>query len=64
MGFNFEYTHPYLDGIDNPRNRTFQAACFNTRKLSPVFRGGTGVDDTPIWVDRVGIKANVTEVMN
>ncbi|KAG8386071.1 hypothetical protein BUALT_Bualt03G0110800 [Buddleja alternifolia] len=62
IGFNFEYTHPYLDGVDDPRNRTFHATCFNSRKLSPVFRGGPGVDDqSSIWVDRGGIKATITE---
>ncbi|GFQ04988.1 protein toc75-3 chloroplastic [Phtheirospermum japonicum] len=61
IDFNFDYTHPYLDGIDNRRNRTFRATCFNTRKLSPVFRGATGADDIPIWVDRKGIKATITE---
>ncbi|GFQ00898.1 protein toc75-3 chloroplastic [Phtheirospermum japonicum] len=61
IDFNFDYTHPYLDGVDNPRNRTFRATSFNTRKLSPVFRGATGADDIPIWVDRKGIKATITE---
>ncbi|KAK6160578.1 hypothetical protein DH2020_003959 [Rehmannia glutinosa] len=61
VDFNFEYTHPYIDGLDNPRNRTFQTTCFNTRKLSPVFRGGPGVDDIPIWIDRKGVKATITE---
>lgn len=55
--------HPYLDGVYNPRNRTLRASCFNSRKLSPVFTGGPGVDEVPpIWVDRAGIKANITEV--
>ncbi|CAA0806804.1 Protein TOC75-3- chloroplastic [Striga hermonthica] len=62
VDFKFEYTHPYLDGIDNPRNRKFQAVCFNSRKLSPVFRGGPHSIDIPIWVDRQGIKATITEV--
>lgn len=61
-GFNIEYKHPYLDGIDNPMNRTLDVVCFNSRKLSPVFRGGAGVNDSPIWVDRVGAKATITEV--
>lgn len=58
-----EYVHPYLDGIDDPRNRTFRASCFNSRKLSAVFTGGVGVDEVPaVWVDRAGLKANITEV--
>ncbi|XP_059626577.1 protein TOC75-3, chloroplastic-like isoform X2 [Cornus florida] len=62
LGFKFEYVHPYLDGVYNPRNRTFRASCFNSRKLSPVFIGGPEVDEVPpIWVDRSGVKANITE---
>ncbi|KAL3628410.1 hypothetical protein CASFOL_027456 [Castilleja foliolosa] len=61
IDFNFDYAHPYLDGIDNPRNRTFRATCFSTKKLSPVFRGATGAGETPIWVDRKGVKATITE---
>ncbi|GLT77341.1 hypothetical protein SLA2020_489390 [Shorea laevis] len=62
LAFKLEYVHPYLDGVSNPRNRTFRTSCFNSRKLSPVFTGGPGVDEVPpIWVDRAGIKANVTE---
>jgi hypothetical protein len=57
-----EYAHPYLDGVDNPRNRTLHVSCFNSRKLSPVFTGGPGLDEVPpIWVDRGGVKANITE---
>ncbi|KAI3939582.1 hypothetical protein MKX01_038537, partial [Papaver californicum] len=60
--FKFEYVHPYLDGVKDPRNRTFRLSCFNSRKLSPVFKGGTWVDEVPpIWVDRAGLKANITE---
>lgn len=56
--------HPYLDGVYNPRNRTLRVSCFNSRKLSPVFTGGPGVDEVPpIWVDRAGVKANITEVI-
>lgn len=63
LAFKLEYVHPYWDGIYNPRNRTFRASCFNSRKLSPVFTGGPGVDEVPpIWVDRAGFKANLTEV--
>lgn len=52
-----------MDGVSNPRNRTFRASCFNSRKLSPVFTGGPGVDEVPpVWIDRVGFKANITEV--
>ncbi|PPD67401.1 hypothetical protein GOBAR_DD35716 [Gossypium barbadense] len=62
LAFKLEYVHPYLDGVYNPRNRTFRASCFNSRKLSPVFTGGPGVDEVPpIWVDRAGVKANITE---
>ncbi|KDP42219.1 hypothetical protein JCGZ_02949 [Jatropha curcas] len=62
LAFKLEYVHPYLDGVYNPRNRTLRASCFNSRKLSPVFTGGPGVDDVPpIWVDRAGLKANITE---
>ncbi|OVA17813.1 Bacterial surface antigen (D15) [Macleaya cordata] len=62
LSFKFEYVHPYLDGVYNPRNRTFRTSCFNSRKLSPVFTGGPGVDEVPpIWVDRAGVKANITE---
>ncbi|KAK6935809.1 Bacterial surface antigen (D15) [Dillenia turbinata] len=62
LAFKLEYVHPYVDGVYNPRNRTFRASCFNSRKLSPVFTGGPGVDEVPpIWVDRAGVKANITE---
>ncbi|KAI4334555.1 hypothetical protein L6164_019233 [Bauhinia variegata] len=62
LAFKLEYAHPYLDGVYNPRNRTLRVSCFNSRKLSPVFTGGPGVDEVPpIWVDRAGVKANITE---
>ncbi|KAK2642725.1 hypothetical protein Ddye_024488 [Dipteronia dyeriana] len=62
LAFKLEYVHPYLDGVSNSRNRTFKCSCFNGRKLSPVFTGGPGVDEVPpIWVDRAGAKANITE---
>ncbi|KAM6578048.1 hypothetical protein CsatB_029885 [Cannabis sativa] len=62
LAFKLEYVHPYLDGVYNPRNRTLRVSCFNSRKLSPVFTGGPGVDEVPpIWVDRAGAKANITE---
>ncbi|VFQ98221.1 unnamed protein product [Cuscuta campestris] len=62
LSFKLEYVHPYFDGVTNPRNRTFRTSCFNSRKLSPVFTGGPGVDEVPpIWVDRAGVKANFTE---
>ncbi|KAK4483101.1 hypothetical protein RD792_010278 [Penstemon davidsonii] len=62
LAFKLEYVHPYLDGVYNPRNRTFRTSCFNSRKLSPVFTGGPGIEEVPpIWVDRTGIKANITE---
>ncbi|KAK3011421.1 hypothetical protein RJ639_010909 [Escallonia herrerae] len=63
VSFQLEYVHPYLDGLYNPRNRTFKASCFNTTKQSPVFTcGGADVQDVPpIIVDRAGIKATITE---
>ncbi|XP_008803105.2 protein TOC75-3, chloroplastic-like [Phoenix dactylifera] len=62
LSFKLEYVHPYVDGVYNPRNRTFRASCFNNRKLSPVFTGGPGADEVPpVWIDRVGLKANITE---
>ncbi|KAM0868441.1 hypothetical protein ACQ4PT_041301 [Festuca glaucescens] len=63
LSFNLEYAHPYLDGVeDRSRDRIFKTSCFNTRKLSPVFVAGPNMADAPpIWVDRVGIKANITE---
>ncbi|GAV78297.1 Bac_surface_Ag domain-containing protein/Surf_Ag_VNR domain-containing protein [Cephalotus follicularis] len=62
LAFKLEYVHPYLDGVYNLRNRTLRTSCFNSRKLSPVFTGGPGVEEVPpIWVDRAGLKANVTE---
>ncbi|CAA2992284.1 TOC75-3, chloroplastic-like [Olea europaea subsp. europaea] len=59
--FKFEYVHPFLDGVHNPRNRTFHASCFNSLKSSPVFTSGPEVDLPPLWVDRAGVKANITE---
>lgn len=62
LAFRFEYVHPYLDGVNNPRNRVLRASCFNMRKLSPTFTGAPGVHDVPpIWVDRSGVKAVITE---
>ncbi|KAG6781307.1 hypothetical protein POTOM_014201 [Populus tomentosa] len=62
LSFKLEYVHPYLDGVYSSRNQTLRASCFNIRKLSPVFTGGPGVDEVPpIWVDRTGMKANITE---
>ncbi|XWS71662.1 hypothetical protein CRYUN_Cryun03dG0157600 [Craigia yunnanensis] len=62
LAFKLEYVRPYLDGVYNPRNRTLRTSCFNSWKLSPVFTGGPGVDEVPpIWVDRAGVKANITE---
>ncbi|MCO5603197.1 hypothetical protein L7F22_057344 [Adiantum nelumboides] len=62
LGFKMDYVHPYLDGLNDPHNRTFKASCFNSRKLSPVFTGGPGLEEVPaIWVDRAGLKANITE---
>ncbi|PRQ19896.1 putative chloroplast envelope protein translocase, IAP75 [Rosa chinensis] len=65
LAFKLEYVHPYLDGVYNPRNRSLRVSCFNSRKLSPVFTGGPGADEVPpIWVDRAGMKANITENFN
>ncbi|CAL9184843.1 unnamed protein product [Musa hybrid cultivar] len=62
LSFKLDYVHPYLDGVTNPRNRTFRVSCFNSRKLSPVFTGGPGADEVPpVWIDRAGFKANITE---
>ncbi|CAL9094133.1 unnamed protein product, partial [Musa acuminata var. zebrina] len=62
LSFKLDYVHPYLDGVTNPRNRTFRVSCFNSRKLSPVFTSGPGADEVPpVWIDRAGFKANVTE---
>ncbi|KAK7312456.1 hypothetical protein VNO77_36330 [Canavalia gladiata] len=62
LSFKLEYAHPYLDGVNDPSNRTLRVSCFNSRKLSPVFTGGPGVDEVPpIWVDRAGVKANITQ---
>ncbi|CAN0854350.1 Protein TOC75-3, chloroplastic [Linum grandiflorum] len=62
LSFKLEYAHPYLDGVKSPRNRTLRTSFFNNRKLSPVFTGGPSVDEVPpIWVDRAGMKINVTE---
>ncbi|XP_072975026.1 protein TOC75-3, chloroplastic-like [Typha angustifolia] len=62
LSFKLEYVHPYLDGVYDPRNRTFRTSCFNSRKMSPVFTSGPGADEVPpVWIDRVGLKSNVTE---
>uniref|UniRef100_A0A0E0F1W3 Bacterial surface antigen (D15) domain-containing protein n=1 Tax=Oryza meridionalis TaxID=40149 RepID=A0A0E0F1W3_9ORYZ len=63
LSFKLEYAHPYLDGVDNrSRNRTFKISCFNSRKLSPIFVAGPNMYEAPpIWVDRIGFKANITE---
>ncbi|ONL96507.1 Protein TOC75-3 chloroplastic [Zea mays] len=63
LSFKLEYVHPYLDGVDDrSKNRTFKTSCFNTRKLSPVFVAGPNMDEAPpVWIDRVGFKANITE---
>lgn len=64
LSFKLEYVHPYLDGVNNPRNRTFKTSIFNGSKLSPVFTGGPGFEEAvaPILVDRAGVKATITEV--
>ncbi|KAH0906808.1 hypothetical protein HID58_038635 [Brassica napus] len=63
LAFKLEYVHPHVDGVNNPRNRVFKTSAFNSRKLSPVFTGGPGFEELvpPLLVDRVGIKANITE---
>ncbi|XP_074290410.1 protein TOC75-3, chloroplastic [Silene latifolia] len=62
LTYKFEYLHPYLDGVYSARDRILKIAGFNSRKLSPVFTGGPGLDEVPaIWVDRTGVKANITE---
>ncbi|KAK8948681.1 hypothetical protein KSP39_PZI006302 [Platanthera zijinensis] len=62
LSFKLEYVHPYIDGVMDPRNRTFRTSCFNSRKMSPVFTGGPGIEEVPpIWIDRVGFKANISE---
>ncbi|XP_050369130.1 protein TOC75-3, chloroplastic-like [Argentina anserina] len=62
LDFKIEYVHPYLDGVDNPNDRTLRISCFNGRKLSPVFTAGPGEDEVPpVLVDRAGMKANITE---
>ncbi|TVU38276.1 hypothetical protein EJB05_11636, partial [Eragrostis curvula] len=63
LSFKLEYTHPYLDGVeDHSRNRTFKSSCFNSRKLSPVFVAGPNMEEAPpVWIERIGFKANVTE---
>ncbi|CAL4994175.1 unnamed protein product [Urochloa decumbens] len=63
LSFHFEYEHPYLDGVENlSKNRSFKTSFFNTRKLSPIFVAGPGMEAAPpIWIDRVGFKANITE---
>uniref|UniRef100_I1R3G3 Uncharacterized protein n=1 Tax=Oryza glaberrima TaxID=4538 RepID=I1R3G3_ORYGL len=63
LSFKLEYAHPYLDGVDNrSRNRTFKISCFNSRKLSPIFVAGPNMYEAPpMWVDRIGFKANITE---
>ncbi|KAL5224565.1 hypothetical protein ABZP36_011204 [Zizania latifolia] len=55
--------HPYLDGMDDrSKSHTFKTSCFNTRKLSSVFIAGLNMDEAPpVWVDRVGFKANITD---
>ncbi|KAI3872350.1 hypothetical protein MKX03_019617 [Papaver bracteatum] len=40
LAFKFEYIHPYLDGVKDPRNRTFHSSCFNSGKPRLVFTGG------------------------
>lgn len=63
LGFQIEYIHPYLDGLNSSLNRTLRTSCFNSSKQSPVFTGGPGMDEVPqVLVDRAGIKINITEV--
>ena len=62
IGFKLEYVRPYVWGSADPKRAAFKAAAFNARKLSPVFTGGPTMDDVPpMWVDRSGAKATITD---
>ncbi|CAA7032233.1 unnamed protein product [Microthlaspi erraticum] len=63
LSFTFDYVHPYLDGVYNPRNRILKTSFINSSKLSPVFTGGPGFEEAvpPMLVDRIGLKANISE---
>lgn len=54
----------YVDGIDDFCNWMFCVSCFNSWKLSVVFIGGLGMEDVfLVWVDWVGFKVNLIEVI-
>lgn len=40
LGYQLSYRHPDLRGAYDPKRAEFNAAVFNTRKLSPVFAPG------------------------
>ncbi|KAG7656473.1 hypothetical protein ISN44_As01g034760, partial [Arabidopsis suecica] len=60
LSFKLKYVHPYLDGVSNPRNRTFKTSIFNSSKLSSVLTGGPGFEEAvaPILMDRAAINVN------
>jgi hypothetical protein len=62
LGFKLEYHHPYCLGDGDADKTNFKTSVFNSRKLSPVFTGGPGMEEVPsIWVDRAGAKATITQ---
>eukprot|EP00898_Chlorokybus_atmophyticus_P002019 jgi/Chlat1/2818/Chrsp187S02966 len=62
LGFKVDYAHPYLRGSGDEDRTALRVSAFNSRKLSPVFIGGPGVEDVPsVWVDRVGVKGQLTQ---
>ncbi|PNT64189.1 hypothetical protein BRADI_4g25730v3 [Brachypodium distachyon] len=63
LSFKLEYTHPYLDGVKNHgKNRTFKTSCFNTKKLSPVFVTGPGMEEAlPMGVEMKGLHFQTEE---
>ncbi|KAK7257826.1 hypothetical protein RIF29_32077 [Crotalaria pallida] len=62
LAFKFEYTQPYFDGVHDPSNRILRVSCFTGRKKGPVFTGGPDMDHVlEMWVDRTGVKANITK---
>jgi hypothetical protein len=61
--FRLEYVHPYMGSTQNPYNHTLRVGAFSKRKLSAMFADGESSDTSPgVWIDRAGIKANITEV--
>lgn len=62
MHFRLEYVHPYMGSTQNPYNHTLRVGAFSKRKLSAMFADGESSDTSPgVWIDRAGIKANITE---